>query len=421
MATIRQPEMATKRQPKCTQQPEFGRGIRCFDRFDRPAKPYYVQRRIDGKRETESFATAEDRDRKAREWTASAQLGLRGYKPSRSELIEFRAFKEALGADDWRDIIAHWRTRGKVGTSIAVQDAVAKYVESQEAKVLAGKLEFSSKKRHLKVADRFARDFKGVRVATLTADQLVEWLEDQEFDSPHTFNSYLRILRAVWSAAKITPSLPKDISFRDTTPEEVAILSAADTVTLFTYGLKHCPWLMPRLAAEAFVGLRYSSAVRLEKSDINVEDRGILLPAKKLKTGKRTGRRHYIDGLPENFWEWMKLATDQTWAMTERRYMRSKSQLFVDAKVPHPKNCLRHSACTYHVAAFKDPGKTATMLCHTDQQLLWSTYNGRAAQAEGKRYFAITPDSIRKASASQDTTAATETTAAVPAAPQATT
>lgn len=421
MATIRQPELATKRQPKCTQQPELARGIRCFERHDRPKNPYYVQRRIDGKRETESFASAEDRDRKAREWTESAQLGLRGYKPTRSELIEFRAFKEALGADDWRDIIAHWRTRGKVGTSIAVQDAVTKYVESQESKVLAGKLELTTKKRHLKVANRFGGDFKGVRIATLTTDQLVEWLEDQEFDSPHTFNSYLRILRAIWSAAKITPSLPKEVSFRDSTPEEVAILTTDETIALFTYGLQHCPWLMPRLAAEAFVGLRYSSAVRLEKSDVNVEDRGILLPAKKLKTGKRTGRRHYIDGLPENFWEWMKLATEETWVLTERQYMRSKSQLFTDAKVPHPKNCLRHSACTYHVAAFKDPGKTATMLCHTDQQLLWSTYNGRAAQAEGKRYFAITPDSIRKVSAPQGDTATATTAAPAAAAPEATT
>jgi hypothetical protein len=137
--------------------------------------------------------------------------------------------------------------------------------------------------------------------------------------------------------------------------------------------------------------------VRLEKSDVNVSDRGILLPAKKLKTGMRTGRRHYIDGLPDNLWDWMKLAQDRTWALSERQYMRHKSNLFTDAAIPHPKNCLRHSACTYHVAAFKDPGKTATMLCHTDQSMLWSTYNGRATQTSGLAYFAITPESCRAA------------------------
>jgi hypothetical protein len=383
------------------QETKYPRGLRCFERWDRPSKPYLVQRTIDGRRETESYSTQEDRDRRARQWAESSRANLRGFEPTRSELIEFRAFKEALGGDDWRDIIAYWRSRGNKGTSIAVEDSVAKYLESQDAKVIAGKLEHGSRKRHVKIAERFGSDFKGRRVATLTTDDITDWLEDQEYDSPHTFNSYLRIVRAIWSAAKITPSLPKDVSFRDTTPEEVAILTVDETRQLFSYGLAHLPWLMPRLAAEAFVGLRYSSAVRLEPSDINVADRGILLPAKKIKTGKRTGRRHYIDGLPDNFWEWMTLATDRTWDLTERQYMKKKSDLFVAAGVPHPKNCLRHSACTYHVAAFKDPGKTATMLCHTDQQLLWSTYNGRASQGDGRRYFAITPDSLRTVAASQ--------------------
>ena len=378
---------------------KYPRGIRCFERWDRPSKPYLVLRTIDGKRETESYATREDRDRRARQWAESSRLNLRGFEPTRSELIDFRAFKDALGGDDWRDIIAHWRSRGKVGLSMPVREAVDIYLESQETKVISGKLEAGTKKRHVKIAERFRADFDNRRIATLTTDDIIEWLEDQEYDSPHTFNSYLRIVRAIWSAAKITPSLPKDVSFRDTTPEEVAILTVDETAKLFRYGMEHLPWLMPRLAAEAFVGLRYSSAVRMELADVNVEDRGILLPAKKIKTGKRTGRRHYIDGLPDNFWDWMKLSTDQTWSLTERQYLKKKSDLFVAAGVPHPKNCLRHSACTYHVAAFKDPGKTATMLCHTNQQLLWSTYNGRASQGDGKRYFAITPESLRNSAA----------------------
>jgi hypothetical protein len=90
----------------------------------------------------------------------------------------------------------------------------------------------------------------------------------------------------------------------------------------------------------------------------------------------RTPRRHYIDGLPDNFRDWMALATEKTWSLTPRMYMKRKSDLFVAAGVPYPKNCLWHSACTYHVAAFKDPGKTATMLCHTSQQLLWVQSGG---------------------------------------------
>jgi integrase len=141
------------------------------------------------------------------------------------------------------------------------------------------------------------------------------------------------------------------------------------------------------LALEAFAGLRFSSALRLEKTDIKFEGRGILLPAHKIKTR----RRHYIDGLPENLWSWLEVATPACWAMQSSEWMHMKTRLFTDAGVPHPRNCLRHSFCTYHVAAYKDPGKTATILCHRNQQKLWSNYNGVARASDGNSYFTITP------------------------------
>lgn len=90
------------------QETEYPRGIRVYERWDRPSKPYLVQRTIDGVRETESYATAEDRDRRARQWAEPSRLNLRGFEPTRSELIDFRAFKSALGGDDWRHVISFW-------------------------------------------------------------------------------------------------------------------------------------------------------------------------------------------------------------------------------------------------------------------------------------------------------------------------
>jgi integrase len=380
----------TKRQPRSNL------GVWVFDRPERPNAPYCVQRNVEGKRETVSFARAEDRDRLATEWRGAARARSLSIVPGPREIEEFRAFKSAIGADDWRLVVDYWRSRSFKGLSMTVRDMVEIYRQSQTEKVRAQKLDEGSKKRHLKIADELARDLGSLQVGELTAERLTEWLDEFEHDSPHTFNSYLRVLRAVWNSAEINPNIPKKVSYRNATPEEVAILTVEETRRLFSHGLKHMVWLMPRLAAEAFAGLRYSSAVRLEKEDVNVSDRGILLPAKKLKTGMRTGRRHYIDGLPDNLWQWIELADHRTWSLSQRQYMRHKSRLFTDAKVPHPKNCLRHSACTYHVAAFKDPGKTATMLCHTDQAMLWSNYNGRATQTSGVAYFAITPESCRK-------------------------
>ena len=174
---------------------------------------------------------------------------------------------------------------------------------------------------------------------------------------------------------------------RDGTIGEVQINTVAEVAQLFAYALEHHKEALGRLTLEAFVGLRFSSAYRLEKGDINFADKGILLPRHKLKTK----RRRYIDGLPENVWPWLKETNDACWAMTSNEWMHLKSQLFVDANVPHPHNSLRHSFCTHHIAAHKNPGKTATILCHTSQDELWEHYNGCATEQAGGLYFKITP------------------------------
>ena len=143
---------------------------------------------------------------------------------------------------------------------------------------------------------------------------------------------------------------------------------------------------------EAFAGLRFSSAFKLEKHDVNFVDKGILLPAHKLKTGKgRGGRRRYIDKLPENLWSWLAVTNDACWALQSSDWMHLKSDLFTKAKVPHPHNSLRHSFATHHMAWQGDAARTAAILCHKDQQELWEHYNGCATSVAGAAYFTITP------------------------------
>jgi hypothetical protein len=160
-------------------------------------------------------------------------------------------------------------------------------------------------------------------------------------------------------------------------------------------GLKNKPDAIGRLALEAFAGLRFGSADKLSKEDINFAEKGIMLPKYKVKTR----RRFYLDDLPDNLWDWMDLATDACWQMEKNDWMHMKSHLFKDARVPHPRNCLRHSFCTYHVSAYKNPGRTATILCHQNQTQLWGHYHGIASQAAGLTYFSIKPENVEQIAA----------------------
>jgi hypothetical protein len=56
-----------------------------------------------------------------------------------------------------------------------------------------------------------------------------------------------------------------------------------------------------------------------------------------------------------------------------------------------PKNCLRHSFVSYHVALHRDPGKTALLVSHKDQKILWDHYLGVATKGDAGQYFGIIP------------------------------
>ncbi|MCC5808690.1 MAG: hypothetical protein JJU00_20350, partial [Opitutales bacterium] len=160
------------------------------------------------------------------------------------------------------------------------------------------------------------------------------------------------------------------------------------------------PEICALLALGAFAGMRSSAVVRLSRDEIDFQNRAILTPAEKTKKG----RRHFIEGLPDNLWPWLERAPAAAFEMTPRQYAFRRQKAFersgllvskeearktgAKPKTP-PKNCLRHSFVSYHVALHRDPGRTALLVSHKDQAILWEHYLGVATKADGERYFGI--------------------------------
>ena len=61
-----------------------------------------------------------------------------------------------------------------------------------------------------------------------------------------------------------------------------------------------------------------------------------------------------------------------------------------------PNNAMRHSYATYHLALHQDAPRTAHELGHTGPGMLYRHYRNLATQADARRYFRITPQSLRK-------------------------
>jgi integrase len=423
----------TNRKPKdepITNQGPKHVGVRRLDRPGRP-NPYGVQwkeRIFDGaagklipKTKTLFFPTKAARDERYHEQLALRRSGMLTESATRDELTQFRAFLAATEGTPWQVVVAGWRENlVKSGRSVcretvetAVDDYLARMKALRDHKNGAGDPEPKLSADNYRHKDHkltlFKEQFGHLVLDQVPAREIAAWVDDfDEVQSDVTFDNYVKHVSALFGDAikrKVIRENPcKEIERRHDGIGEVKIITPAQTAQLFvtamSYEVEDQKLFMPalgRLALEAFVGLRFSSGCRIAKADINFEDRGITLPKKKLKTGKlKGGRRHYIDGLPDQIWDWLAIAPDETWLLTPRQYMELKSRLFRVAEVPHPHNCFRHGFATYDVAAHKNPGRTATILCHSNQEELWEHYNGMATQAAGFRYQSITPLTARE-------------------------
>jgi len=412
MRTSREPSSA----PNANQKSKT-RGVRFIERPGRE-NPYGVQwpekewdeckKAMVRKVKTLFFPTIEARETKAAELRTARRSRMLAPSLSRDDMTDWEAFKKAIGDTPWQDVVAAWRSRivetGRATCTLTVEAAGKTYVAHCLA--LRDKQKLSADYfRHIKTKiGLFVEQFGDLTMDKVSAADVVEWIDDFGHESDLTFDNYKTHVRSFYAhfCAGETPAVSVNpaahIKDRSEGMGEVGIISVAQAAQLFHTALNHREvggeyrfrHIIGRLALEAFVGLRFASGCRLEPGDIKREDKGILLPKKKLKTK----RRHYIDGLPENVWPWIDLVAKDDWHITPRQYMGLKSELFAVANVPHPRNCLRHSFATYHVAAYKDAGKTAYLLCHQNQDELYEHYKGNATEAQGKLYQTITPDTV---------------------------
>lgn len=350
------------------------RGITPLHRADRP-KPYGVRWFVEGKPKTKFFDDPERRDlfaAKVANDKAKSKDTL-----TTAEIREYRTIKAAIGDAPWVDVVAGWREHlrntKRTECAKAVAPAVAEYLTSVKDKIAED--HYRHKKTQL---ERFAVAFPGRLLHQITSEEIEAWLPRS---SPFTFNTYRKTVNALYSHWKVpvpeVAPLPAHI-------DEVGILTPEQTAALFAKAPRS---IYARLACEAFAGLRFSSACRLAASDL-LPGTGINLPAAKLKTK----RRHFIDELPANLWGWVGLDDGIGWGMSPAAYMHAKTVAFLRANIPHPKNALRHSFATYHLAAYKNPGRTAALLCHRNQDMLWRHYNGRATKEQGEAYFSVRPE-----------------------------
>lgn len=319
--------------------------------------------------------------------------GLSGFDAAAAQ--EISLIRRALAGASISQLLAVWeRHKNEVlggETGLTLESAVKRYIALREHEGMG-----DERLRHARLhLDRLVSSWPGeTQLIAVDADALRRWLvvmRDTHAFTPVTLLHYLKSAKAFFARAKregwLVANPAESVMAPKIQAREVTVLPVKEGEKLFEANKAHPVSLL--LALEAFGALRYTSAVRLRIDDIRWTERGILLPGALHKTGKR----HYLEKLPKNLWAWLNhwRDTPEAWNMTQRQYLKAKGEAFARAGVRNPGNVLRHSFCSYHVALNGDAARTAVLLQHADQAMLYKHYKGVATSADAKRWFAIAP------------------------------
>ena len=329
--------------------------------------------------------------------------------PTREELKEWRTFKLGAAGVPAMTILVEWRAMrenlGKPICSMTVADAVTEYLDEQSARQRRGSISKDTLRQKRCKLKQFAEAFASVMLDAITPKDIEAWIDGlKQVNTDATFNDYRKRIGELFPyfADQVPKNPIKRIEVRGkktakSDRHNVRLYSVDVTRSILNCAARSKPYLLPRLAAEIFFGLRFTTAALIQREHISEKSRLLDIPADIMKTRKD----HLIDEGSAAYWAWAKLGLDDSrcWSMSQSDYMHHKSELLGAAGIKDAdrrRNALRKGFASYHLAAFSKPGLTAKIMAHKNEGQLWSTYREKATKAAGLRLFKLRPTVSQK-------------------------
>jgi integrase len=246
--------------------------------------------------------------------------------------------------------------------------------------------------------NRFSDDFQ-VDIGNLSSAMIQAWLDAMNVVG-RTKQNYLRVIGALFRFAVSRKYLPKD------SVEEIESVQApkvdSGEVEIFTPEYMReiltaaRPEMIPFLAIGAFAGLRSAEIVRLDWQEINLKESYIEIKASKAKTGARR-----LVPITDNLAKWLapyakksgSIISFKSWwnqipktveAVNKNRG-QTESKPFV-----WKHNALRHSFCSYRVAAIKNVAQVA-LEAGNSAQMIFQHYRQLVSEGNAAEWFGIMP------------------------------
>lgn len=347
---------------------------------------------VDGKRRRQFFRSEKEARRAMRELDIQIRReGEAGVGISDADRILTRAAAALLEPygksvlDAARFYADHLAT---LATDIGVAPLAAEYETAKRNAKASGVYLVAIKHR----LGRFVDVFGYRTVRTIKTAEIEEWLHGLGL-GPVSVNNFRVCVGGFFSYAvrrgylELNPVKAIDKVRVDDEPPQ--IFSPADMATILNAAPAS---LLPTLVLGGFAGLRTSELMRLEWHEVDQARGYIHVAAKKTKSA----RRRLVKILP-NLAAWLSLFANMTgliYAEPKRTYYNALDRLVASTGIKWPKNGLRHSYASYHLAKFEDAGGLALQLGHTSTKLIFENYRELVRPEEAEAYWSIVPAGV---------------------------
>jgi len=237
---------------------------------------------------------------------------------------------------------------------------------------------------------RFCQDFGRRPIASLTVEELDNWMRDLPL-SPKSRANYRANIGVLFSHAVKRRMLDSNPILHTAKPKLIdnppEIFLVDDLRTLLNAAAKVAPDVLPALAIGAFAGLRESEIKRLHWSEVNLRRGFVEVKAAKAKTAKRR-----IVRIQPNLAQWLAPYAGLSGEVVPANSRKKLDAVRKAAGIEKwSRNGLRHSFASYRLAATNDAATVAAELGHSTSQMLYSTYRELVPPDEAERYWQIAP------------------------------
>jgi integrase len=338
--------------------------------------PLVIDYRVGGKRKREFFKTKVEAktalDRIKYVMAKEGQDGLLLPNAVRAQAVEanklLAGFPNETIVNAVRFYVAHLEAQER---SVLVRRLVTEYMATKQRKGVSAVHQSDLESRY----GLFCKEFGNDPTRTLTAAKIQDWLDARGLE-PLSANNYRSRLSSLFGYGVRKGYLdvnPCDGIEKITVPDKAPEIFTVDELqAVLDYA---SPELLPALAIGAFSGIRTQERIRMTWEDIDIK-RGFLTVSK----GKsKTGARRTIK-MERCLQAWLAPFDGRTGPIFNG-----------DVHAKTPKNGLRHSFASYHVAKYNDAERLRADMGHTTARLLFANYRELVHPDQADRYFSLHP------------------------------